>query len=187
MANNGARATMVTTGEVRLSFAHLFEPRADDNGVEKYSALLLVPKSDKATMKALRAAEEAAKQAGVATRWNGKMPKVIGSIIHDGDEEKDTDEYPEFAGHYYLTVSSKDQPGIVDRNVQAILDSTEVYSGCYVRANINAYPYTYGSKAGVSFGLNHVQKLRDGEMFGGRSRASDVFSAVESDEDDDLI
>ena len=38
------------TGLCRLSYAHLFQPHADLNGKEKYSASLIIPKSDKATL-----------------------------------------------------------------------------------------------------------------------------------------
>ena len=85
-----------------------------------------------------------------------------------------------------MSVSSSTRPGIVDRNVQPILDSTEVYSGCYARVSINAFAYNAKGNQGVSFGLNHVQKTRDGDFLGGRSRAEDDFEALE-DAEDDLI
>ena len=43
-------------------------------------------------------------------------------------------------------------------------------------------PFTYdtnGSK-GVSFGLQNLQKLRDGERIDGRMRPEDEFEAIES-------
>lgn len=186
---NGAQSTKVVTGTVRLSYAHLFEPFSPNPDQEaKYSTALLIPKSDKATMRKLRAAEEAAREAGKSSRWGGKIPKNLKSIIHDGDEEADLEQNPEYEGHWYMTVSSKTAPGIVDRQRQPILDSTEVYSGCYARASINAYPYSVQGNNGVSFGLNHVQKLADGEMLGGRSRAEDDFDELDDeDEDNDLI
>ncbi len=53
----------------------------------------------------------------------------------------------------------------------------------YSRVSMGAFPFnTQGSK-GVSFGLNHVQKLEDGEPLGGTSRAEDDFDALDEDED----
>ena len=188
MANNikTLGGTKVVTGKVRLSYAHLFEPFAQPNSDPKYSCVLLIPKSDKKTIKDLRAAQQAALVAGKDSKFGGKIPTVWSDTIHDGDEEADLDRNPEYAGHLYMSVSAKTKPGIVDLDVKPILDSTEVYSGCYVRASINAYPYLYMGKKGVSFGLNHIQLVEDGEFLGGRSKAEDDFDAFDSD-DDDLI
>lgn len=50
-------ATTVTTGVVRLSYAHVWEPAAGkDGGDKKYSATLLIDKKDTKTVKALKAA-----------------------------------------------------------------------------------------------------------------------------------
>lgn len=182
--------TKVVTGEVRLSYVHLFEPYSNDpEKPESYSCVLLIPKSDKKTIKALREAQQAALEAGKTSKFGGKIPNVWKDTIHDGDEEADLEKNPEMEGHLYMTVSSKTQPGIVDRKVQPILDSTEVYSGCYARVSINAFAYSNSGNKGVSFGLNHVQKLRDGDYLGGRSKAEDDFEALdEADDDgDDLI
>jgi hypothetical protein len=183
MATN--QDTKVVTGKVRLSYVHLFEPWASDADEEKkFSTMILVPKTDKRTVKALRDAEKVALEAGKSV-FGGKIPAGAASIIHDCDEEDDLEEYPEREGHYRLSVSSKTRPGIVDQNVSDILDSTEVYSGCYARVSINAFAYNVKGKKGVSFGLNHVQKVADGEFLGGRSRAEDDFEPV--DDDGDLI
>lgn len=186
-----AQPTKVITGTVRLSYAHLFEPFSfNDDQEPKYSVVLLIPKSDKATIKKIKAAQKAALEQGKSSKFNGKIPTNWSNTLRDGDEEKDLEDNPEFAGHYFMTVSARTRPGIVDRDVQPILDSTEVYSGCYARASINAFPYSVSGNKGVSFGLNHIQKIKDGEPLGGRSNAEDDFDSLdddEFDEDDDLI
>lgn len=186
-----ASLTKVVTGEVRLSYVHIFEPYAQDaNDDAKYSCVILIPKSDKTTIRKIKAAQKAAAEQGVASKFNGKMPKNLASTLHDGDEDADLERNPEYEGHMYMSVSSRTKPGVVDRSVQPVLDSTEVYSGCYARVSINSYPYNYKGKKGVSFGLNHVQKWRDGDLLGGRSRAKDDFDALDDeyeDEDSDLL
>lgn len=168
--------TRVVTGEVRLSYVHLFEPYTNDPDKEaRYSTTILIPKSDRATMDKLRAAETAAKEEGKA-KWGGRIPPNLQSIIHDGDEEADLERNPEYAGHYYMAMSSKQRPGVVDADLNAVLDPTQVYSGCYARVSINAFAYSTAGKKGVSFGLNNVQFLRDGEPLGGRTRAEDDFA-----------
>ena len=53
--------TNVTTGEVRLSYVHLFKPYAYQPGQEeKYQVTVLVPKTDTDTMGRINAAIEAA-------------------------------------------------------------------------------------------------------------------------------
>ncbi len=183
--------TKVVTGKVRLSYCNLFKPRAVEAGQEeKYSCTILVPKSDKATIQKIKAAVEAAKQAG-ATTFGGKVPANVKTPIHDGDGEKPNGgEYgDECKGHYVINASSKQKPGIVDVKCNEILDSTEVYSGCYGRVSINFYAFNRSGNKGIACGLNNVQKLADGDYLGGRSRAEDDFadSSEYDNEDDDPL
>lgn len=180
--------TKVVTGKVRLSYVHLFEAFSNIDGQDpKFSCVLLIPKSDTATMKKLRAAEAAALEAGKGPKFGGSIPRVPKSVIHDGDEEADLERNPEYEGHFYMSVSSKTRPGLVDAQVNPILDSTELYSGCFARVSINAFPYSVNGNKGTSFGLNHVQKIADGDYLGGRSKAEDDFDALEDDGDDDVL
>lgn len=180
--------TKVVTDKVRLSYCHVFEPYSSDpDNDPTYSTVLLIPKKDKKTIAALRRAQKAALENGKDTKFGGRIPKEWKDTIHDGDEEADLERNPEYEGHWYMSVSSRTRPGVVDRDVQPILDSTEVYSGCYARVSLNAFPYNTKGNKGVSFGLNNIQKLGDGEPLGGRSRAEDEFDAVDDDDDEDLL
>lgn len=179
-----AATTKVITGEVRLSFANLFVPKKNDQDKDVWSVLLLIPKTDKATLLKLKAAAEEALKVGIA---NGKLKsgtslKNAWGTLKDGDERDDLDERPEYAGNYYMNVNAYQRPGVVDRDRQPILDSSEVYSGCFARVSINSYAYNVGTNKGITFGLNHVQKLRDGDFLGGRSRAEDDFDELDEDE-----
>lgn len=173
-------STKVVTGKVRLSYAHLFEPFSIDGEQDpKYSVMLLIPKSDTKTIEDLRAAEGAAAEAGKSSKFGGKIPANLASIIRDGDEV--AEDFPERKDHWFMSVTSPAtrKPGVVDQNVQPVMDATEVYSGCYARASLNAFPYTFGSKKGISFGLNHIQKIADGEPFGSITRPEDEFDVIE--------
>lgn len=177
--------TKVVTGKVRLSYVHLFEPYSpNEDSPEKYSCVILIPKSDKTTLKAIDEAVKNAAENGKDRIFNGKVPASLKTTLHDGDEEADLDRNPEYAGHMYMSVSSKTKPGIVDQQLNPILDASEVYSGCYARVSIGAFAYNVQGNRGVSFGLNHVQKAGDGDFLGGRSRAEDDFTALSDDEDD---
>ena len=68
--------TNVTTGEVRLSYVHLFKPYAAMQGAEeRYSCTILVPKTDTDTMGRIQAAIEEAKRKGTADKWGGVCPR----------------------------------------------------------------------------------------------------------------
>lgn len=174
----------VVTGLVRFSYVHIFEPSAmDDSSDEKYSVCIIIPKSDKKTIAAINAAVETAKEQGKTAKWKGKIPAKLKLPLRDGDEERPDDEA--FENSFFFNCSSKTKPGIVDKNVQPILDAEEVYSGCYGRVAVNFYPFNTSGSNGVAAGLNNVQKLKDGEPLSGRSRAEDDFGDGFGDDFDD--
>lgn len=178
--------TKVVTGKVRLSYVHLFEAYTSfENQPAKYSTVVLIPKTDKVTINKIKKAQLAALELGKAGKFGGSIPKNWKNTLHDGDTEADLEKNPEYEGHMYMTISNQTKPGIVDRDLQPILDTTEVYSGCYARVSMNAYPFNAQGSKGVSFGLNHVQKLADGEAFGNVTKAEDDFG--DDLEDDDLL
>jgi hypothetical protein len=179
-----ANPTKVVTGKVRLSYCHLFEPYSSFDGQPlKYSTVILVPKTDTVTINKIKAAQQAALEIGKSTKFNGSIPKNWKNTFRDGDEEADLEKNPEYEGHYFMTISNSTRPGIVDQSVQPIIDQSEVYSGCYARVSMNAFPFSASGNKGVSFGLNHVQKLADGEPFGSITKAEDDFDAIEEAEE----
>lgn len=198
MANDNT-ATKVITGTVRLSYCHVFEPQSIDGGEAKYSTAILIPKSDKETLRKIKAAVDAAKEIG-KSKWGGKIPANCKTPLRDGDEERPDDEA--YAGHYFLNASSKNQPGIAKpigkgadgkTKFQEITDSTEVYSGCYAKVSLNFFPFDAKGNRGVAAGLNNVVKVQDGEFLGGRSSVNDEFAdeefddAVGNDDDEDYL
>lgn len=177
--------TKVVTGKVRLSYVHLFEPFTNSPEQEaRYSVTILIPKSDKATLAKIEAAQKAAAEEGKTKKFGGRIPPNLSTTLHDGDEEADLERNPEYEGHMYMAMSSKQRPGVVDQDLNPVMDPSQVYSGCYARVSINAFPYNTNGKKGISFGLNNVQFLEDGESLGGRTRAEDDFS---DDSGDGLI
>lgn len=168
----------ITTGKVRLSFCHIWQPQAPQNGGDpKYSVTILIPKSDVATINALYAEMEQAKQAGVNNVWGGTLPPIVKVPLYDGDGVRPSGEPfgPECRGHMVITASSKTQPQVVDLNVQPILNQAEVYSGCYGRVSLNFFAYNQAGNRGIGCGLNCVQKVADGEPLSGGVSAQEAF------------
>lgn len=176
--------TKVTTGKVRLSYAHLFEPHAIEGNEPKFSVSIIIPKTDTDTLKAIKEAVNEAKEQG-KTKWGGKVPAGLKTPLRDGDEERPDDEA--YVNSYFLNASSKNRPGVVDQNVHDIIDATEVYSGCFGRLTLNFYPFSASGNKGVAAGLGNVQKLEDGEPLGGFTRAEDDFDSIEEESEKDFL
>ena len=185
MPNNEVQLTKVITGKVRASYAHVFTPEAIEEGSDKkYSLCLLIPKSDKKTLDAVKKAIEAAKEAGKATKFAGKIPANLKLPLRDGDFERP--ELEEYQGHWFVNATSKTKPGVVDKDLNPILDQDEFYSGCFCRASISFFAFNTSGNKGIACGLNNVQKLADGPALGGRASAEADFGDAPV-EDDDLM
>ena len=176
--------TKVITGpETRWSYANVWQPKAIDGGAPKYSVSLIIPKSDTKTIEKVRAAIQAAYDEGQGKlKGNGKSVPPLSSIktpLRDGDVERPDDEA--YANSYIINANSASAPGIVDAACQPIIDTSEVYSGVYGRASINFYAFNSNGNKGIACGLNNLQKIRDGESLGGKSRAEDDFADLDDD------
>ncbi|WP_058301717.1 DUF2815 family protein [Gorillibacterium timonense] len=197
MANDN-QSTKLITGKVRLSYANVWEPKADDNGVLWHSVSVLIPKSDKETLRKYKAVVDALKKQAEA-KYGGKLPAKFHLPLRDGDEEKPDDEA--YAGHYFFNAKRKNRPGISKpvgkdgsgkTKFQDITDTTEVYSGCYAKVSINFYLFDTKGNKGIAAGLNNIVKVQDGDFLGGRSSVNDDFASedfedVEDISDDDFL
>jgi len=175
---------VITGPDTRWSYANVWEAKSINGGTPKFSVSLIIPKSDTRTIAKIKAAIEAAYREGEAKlKGNGKTVPPLSAIktpLRDGDTERPDD--PAYANSYFINANSSTAPGIVDADRQPILDRSEVYSGVYGRASINFYAFNSNGNRGIACGLNNLQKIRDGEPLGGKSRAEDDF-ATEIDED----
>ena len=177
--------TKVITGvNTRWSYVNAWEAKSINGGAPKFSVSLIIPKSDTKTIEKIQAAIQAAYEEGQGKlKGNGKsVPalSVLKTPLRDGDAERPDDEA--YADAYFINANSATAPGIVDADRNPILDRSEVYSGVYGRASINFYAFNSNGNKGIACGLNNLQKIRDGEPLGGKSRAEDDF-ATEDDED----
>lgn len=180
-------STTITTGKVRFSYLNVFTPRSmNDGDTAKYSVSLIIPKDDTATIEKIQAAIKKAYQNGKSV-FGGKLPKSWKNPLRDGDTDRDDDD-PAYEGCYFVNASTTRKPGIVDKDMNAILNVEELYSGCYGRVNVNFYAFNVSGNKGVACGLNHLQKLADGEALGGsRVSVEDAFAEEWADDDDSLL
>lgn len=173
----------IATPEAILCFPSLFTPKSkkssDNSGAEKYEAVLVFPKGTD-----ISGLENMAKEA-----FREKFPKGASGArnpIHDGNEVADS-----WGEHFkdakYLRVSSFFKPAIVDAGKRPITDEDQVYPGCIVRAAVHAYTYERSGNRGVSFGIDALQVVRDGERLGGGSAGVGLFDDLSGESSPDAL
>ncbi len=183
MAKKEFTGVNVTTPLCRLAFPALFEkkPKFGQTDATKgeYSVVMVFDK-DADLSKLKNAIVQAAKN---EFGGNVDLKTLDLKRIRDGN----TLERDEFKDKYIIRAkTSLGQPGVVDAKLNKILDPSEIYSGVYVHVNLTAKAYALPQK-GVTFYLNHVQKVKDGEPFSMRNAPKDVFEELELKADDGVV
>lgn len=187
----------LTTGIGILSFPHLYKSTATKDkktDALSYDVQILIPKSDKASARAILAAIKEVGESKWGERW-----KQVRNPLRDGDKEQDEltedgktkgEKYPERLGHYFLNARSSKPVTVVDRQRDPIpeSDADSIYGGCKGRISVTFFTYSKEGNHGVGAGLNGVQKINDGEPFGqARPSAESMFDMLDDlDEDLDL-
>lgn len=171
----------------RVAFPHVFEAKQRNNqGKAKFSvAMLFDPvaiKQDPQQQKLLDAMKQAVTDACME-KWN-KIPGKFKKPFKKGDEQisgKTDEVYDGFTGMVVVYSNSDTKPGLVDQGMNAIIEPGEFYGGVYAQATVSVFAWDHptGGK-GVSFGLQNIQKVRDGDSFGGgKSDPNEDFEAIE--------
>lgn len=160
----------------RFSFVNVFEPKEDLSGNLKYSAQLLIAKTDAKAIALIQKGIEEAIQKGIE---KGKITKAMASSnkfkrpLRDGDDSDNNNTSAQ--GHFFLNASNKVQPGIVDNHCQPIMNTDEFYSGCYGLADVQFFAFNTSGNCGIGVSLQNVMKKRDGERLDGRQSAEQAF------------
>jgi hypothetical protein len=168
----------IITGKVRFSYANVWEPKSINGGEPKYSVCIIIPKTDKETLKKINDAIEGAKKEGVS-KLGDKIAGNFKTPLHDGDVDRPQEEA--YVGSYFINANSNTKPGIVNKSVQAITDQSQFYSGCYGRASLVFYAYNAEVNQGIACGLQNLQKLEEGDLLSGHSSPEEDFGAMEED------
>src|SRR5690606_28313883 len=95
--------------------------------------------------------------------------------------------YPE--GSTFINARTERKPAVVApykdaaTGKPAIIPESDVeamlYAGAVVRVSLTAFGYNAPQNKGVSFALNNIQFIRDGERLDGRMAADDEFDALD--------
>lgn len=175
----------VITGEVRIAYPTLFEakPRArgeTDPAKFAFQATILIPATVDLTP------YKNALMTAMVAKWGRPIQLDPAKVPLRPCATKAGYERA-MPGGRFINLSTKQRPAVVDRNGAPIVDPQRIYGGCFVRAYINAFAWDnpVGGK-GLSFGLNGIQFLRDGDRIDGRLDAAEVFGVLPPLEGADL-
>lgn len=187
-----ARSSDIKTPLARLAFAQgLFELQTRQSGGKHWTCSLLFPKSVDIT-----ALKNAAVEAAVE-EWGEKAKEMIaGGLIKspflDGDgpqgkSKKTGEPHNGFPGHVFIRCTSGEdyRPKLVNQKVLPITEKSEMYSGCFVYAVVNAFTWENKENGkGITFGVSMLQKAKDGESLGGGGAdPSEHFETIEDEGD----
>jgi len=189
--------TKVLLKDVRCTYIFLKEPRDG-----KYGLQIIQPKNHpqvpllKKMMKAVLIDEVGEKMASKKGKFRNPL--------RNGDEERDEEHYE---NAYFMNVSNKDKPGVVDQYGATIPDSKiqEIcFWGAMYHVSIDVYYFKGGVSedgkpypGGIGAGLNNVMFRSEADKLGGRvivpaenefanyADASDKDDGIDDFDDDD--
>lgn len=170
----GKDRVQVVTPKFRASFPSVFQASAfAENQDKKFRLGALFPEGTDLTE-----LKQMAHNAAIVKWGADKIPSNMKSPFRDGAEKPDLEGYE--PGVTFINMTSKMRPGVVDQNVQPILEESDFYGGCWAMATVTAYAYDTMGNKGVAFGLQNVQKVADDTPFSGRTSAEDDFQPIEA-------
>jgi len=180
----------VVLKEVRVSYVHVIEPAENLSGDLAYSCQVLINKDDKVNVEKMKREIEKLTKIGMEKKWGGKKKKFRYQPLRDGDKElADGDQTDKiYAGKYFFSATRPEsfgKPGVVDENLQPVMDKDKIYSGCYCNIQIKGYPYLYSGNAGIGWGLENIMFAHDGDRLDGHEAPEEAFASLAPEKPED--
>lgn len=166
----------IVTPTFRLSFPQVWTPKSFEKGPAQFSATALFDKAAQETPEFKRMLEIATE--AKVEKFGENYAAPLRNPFRKGDEKVRKEPNPDGSVAYmdgygpgiiFVRFSSGEEyaPSVLDANKDEILDKKTLYAGCYCRAVVQALGYDKGGNRGVKFGFSLIQKLEDGDAFGG--------------------
>ena len=168
--------TYVITPEAVLSYPHLFTARKNDKGEMKYEATFVFSPEQQKTPEFAKILE--ALQAAGLKKFGERFHQLLKTDGFKKGLRTDGEAKGYGAGSVYLSARTDTAPQIVGPDLKPITDKTKVYPGVICRASLRAFGFDGSSNKGVSFALQNVQIIRDGDRLDGKKDAADEFTPV---------
>lgn len=181
-----AEVKRYVTPPFRLSFPNVFTAQSYEGSEPKFSVSAIFTPSEftdkeKAQWRTLLGAIDA--ECKNRFKKGVKELKALNAeganyklVPRNGATKADLEGYGE--GTLFMNLSTKMQPGVIDRRKNKISpeegNADEIYAGCWCRATVTVYSYDNKGK-GVAVGLMNLQKLKDGDRLDSRTDAAEDF------------
>lgn len=169
----------------RLSYPALDKPRAssfDASGADpKYQATFLIA-PDNPAMAAIRAAIQKVAEAEFGPKAMSVLQNPEKIPLRSGDAKENVPDG--YAGMWYITAKSKNQPELRDANPRIIITGEQAIrekfvAGYYVNGFVDIYPYIVKNaagavlKSGIAASLVSVQFCRYADAFAGSAKPAE--------------
>lgn len=154
------------SGEVRLRWPRLFEPYQFQNEQKAYYRTdVIIDKTDKETLEALKQAIEAAK-----ARYEGGDDLPFAPMLKDGDKKMNRDGTPDqaYAGSWYFSAKTTKQPEVLHQTPQGIIPATpsQCVNGVKGQIVVWFFPYRFEDRKGISARLTKFLVTQPGGGYG---------------------
>lgn len=173
------KRNVLLTPKFRVAVPQVAEPKVFAPGQKgRYSCVaLFAPSEFNDNEKAKWAALIAACNKVSVETFKQPMEELDRSVykvpFYNAEEQE---QYPGFgAGVIYFTISTARRPGIVGPDGMTPIDPAELYPGCYARASVN--PFANRQWRSIAIGMNHLQKLGEGQRLDGWTSAEEDFGS----------
>ena len=164
--------SIIIVGPVRMSYAHVFEPRHNDlSEKDEYSCVCLIPKEANAfcadpkgeIKKIADMVKAVAAEAGLKGEWRNPFK--------DGDKETNANGEPRHPGYWFISAKTGADyaPMVIDHRRVPIGKDSGYQSGDWAKVKIKVAAYDAKVNKGVTAYLQAVQWLHKDEPFGGNA------------------
>lgn len=180
MTDDKLKGVKFSTPTFRLSFPRLKESEAyQGKGQKYYSITMLFNQDDNRDVMKQAILDAIAEKFGTDKK---KWPKIK-LPWRKGDDKADLAGY---AGKIYASAKTREEnkPVFVDSDKTKLESADKFYGGCYARAVLVAKLALSGKDWYVTFYLQGVQFVADGEPFGTGVNINEDFEDVSGAEDD---
>ena len=187
--NNPCRVVVKNVRSSYMRCVELYIPEKSD--IKVCTTGILISKKDKATIKQIRAAIEAAQMKKFNKTFSPKSNKY-NYPLRDGDAElKEGDkEGEEYKGQYFIaTAKCYKVPQLVDRSKTRVEDPEEreeiLVSGNYFHMSLTFKGFKGDENSGVRCELNNLMFAKEGDRLDGGKSAEQDFEDIDAEASDD--
>ena len=178
----------VVLGPCRISYPHVFEPYANNpDDTPKYSASILIPKAEQATIDIIKKAIKVVFDRAVSSKWAGTRPRdgYWNDPLQDGDSPKKTgdDRSEEYKDCWFVTAKSLQKPALFNKDGSDLDDEEEIYGGVWAYVVIRFYSYSKGSK-GIGCELFGLKKFKDDTAWSGANKRETAANDFAEDDEE---